>query len=57
MSWIAKRSHKRIDPDIKAIGMIIRALSISTPRMVKANLEFAVRSHVRKSAANKVKGA
>ena len=36
-----KRSHKKLDPDIKAVFAAWRALKASSsPAMIKANLEF-----------------
>jgi hypothetical protein len=32
------------DPDIKALYLFKKALEISTPRMVNANLKFAIES-------------
>jgi len=32
------------DPDIKALYLLKKALEISTPRMVQANLKFAIES-------------
>jgi hypothetical protein len=37
-----RRSHKKMDPDIKALTLAARALKGSTPRMLIPNLDFLI---------------
>ena len=36
-----KRSHKKMDEDVKGLGMILCGCSISSQRMVRASLLYA----------------
>ena len=36
-----RRSHKKLDPDVKALGVILRGCKASSPRMVAASLKYA----------------
>lgn len=45
-----KTNGKVKDPDIRALYLLKEALRISTPRMVKANLDFAIGSHYSKKS-------
>ena len=47
-----KRSHKKMDPEVKALGLVLRGMETASPRMRRATLEFAWDKYVSTPARN-----